>query len=105
MGQKSGCRRHLRERLQGEGLQGRCWGLPQQGRMLCSRLGDVVEEDLLSASKETKAVCMCVGGCRGGKEHVTHILCQEVISSFYWSNNMQFFLWFRDTRALPASVI
>lgn len=46
------------------------------------------EEDLLSARKKTRSVCVHEGGCMGGRKHVTHILCQEVTSSLSWSNKI-----------------
>lgn len=37
------------------------------------------------------SVCVCLGnGCSSGREHVAHILCQEVISTFSWSSKMEF---------------
>lgn len=50
----------------------------------------MAEKALLGTGEGNKG-SVCVSGCRGGRQHVTHVLRKEAVPSLYWRSKIFFF--------------
>lgn len=51
----------------------------------------MLQKGICSLPGRKQGLCVHMWVAVGVEEDVTHILCQEIISSFFWSNKTQFF--------------